>query len=125
MNGTMRLVVVEDDAALRTALGAFFKSAGVDVIALSGDGQDALDVLDSVHPDLILTDCQMPRMDGISLVRHLRARGDRTPVIMMSGQTDPHVREMALRAGVSRYLTKPLALPTLNQIIDQTLGTAA
>jgi CheY-like chemotaxis protein len=121
----MRIVVVEDDIALRQALGSFFKSIGVEVVAESGDGQEALDVLGSVHPDLILTDCQMPRMDGISLVRHLRARGDETPVIMMSGQTDPHVRDMALRAGVSEYLTKPLSLPMLNRVIDQNLGHAA
>src|SRR5687768_6853567 len=106
MKGRMRIVVVEDDENLRLALGAFFRSIGVDVIAQSGDGQEALDLLGSVHADLILTDCQMPRMDGISLVRNLRARGDRTPVIMMSGQTDPTVREMAFRAGVSQYLSK-------------------
>ena len=124
----MRLVLVEDDAALRSALGAFFKSVGVEVMAAPGDGQEALDLLgslESVRPDLILTDCQMPRMDGISLVRHLRERGDFTPVIMMSGQTDPTVRELALRAGVREYLSKPLSLPTLNRVIGQTLGTAA
>jgi DNA-binding response OmpR family regulator len=123
----MRLVVVEDDALLRHALAAFFKGSGMELVATSADGADALALLSSksIRADLILTDCQMPRMDGIALVRHLRARGDRTPVIMMSGQTDPAVREQAMQAGVSRYLTKPLAMRTLSQIIDQTLGTAA
>jgi DNA-binding response OmpR family regulator len=120
----MRVVLVEDDATLRHALEAYFRHAGVEV-AQSCDGQEALDLLGSIHPDLILTDCQMPRLDGINLVRLLRARGDQTPVIMMSGQTDPTIREQALAAGVSHYLTKPLTLPTLNRIIDQTLGTAA
>ena len=125
MKMVMRIVVVEDDAALRQALGAFFKSMGVEVLAASEDGLEALHLLGSIHPDLILTDCQMPKMDGISLVRHLRARGDYTPVIMMSGQTDPTVRRMALDAGVSQYLSKPLSLPLLNRVIGQTLGTAA
>jgi two-component system response regulator len=121
----MHLVVVEDDPLLRQALAAFFKSNGVEMVATSTDGADALELLSSTRADLILTDCQMPRMDGIALVRHLRARGDRTPIIMMSGQTDPAIRNMALHAGVNRYLTKPLVLPTLTQVIDQTLNTAA
>ena len=122
----MRIVVVEDDAQLRTVLTVFLRGMGVDVIAQSGDGQEALDTLRSLHPDLILTDCQMPRVDGISLVRALRARGDDTPVIMISGQTDPTVRGMALAAGVSQYLTKPLSPGLLNLAIAQTLsGTAA
>src|SRR4051812_768406 len=121
----MRVLVVEDDDMLRHALGAYFRSMGAEVVAQSADGQDALKQLGSVHPDLILTDCQMPRMDGISLVRQLRARGDRTPIIMLSGQTDPTVRELALKAGVSQYLSKPLSMPALNRAIGQTLGTAA
>jgi len=122
----MRVVLVEDDAPLRQALQSFFRSTGVQVLAQPADGQEALDILGTVHPDLIITDCQMPRMDGISLVRHLRARGDQTPVIMMSGQHDPRVRELALQAGVASYLDKPLSMPALNHAIGHALnGTAA
>lgn len=119
-------MLVEDDAALRQTLGAFFRSCGVEVLAQSADGLEALDLLSALQPDLILTDCQMPRMDGITLVRQLRARGDCTPVIMMSGQTDPVIRAMALEAGVSEYLSKPLSLATLSRLISQTMhGHAA
>ena len=116
----MRIVVVEDDENLRQALGAFFRSMGVEVVAQSSDGQEALDLLGSVHPDLILTDCQMPRMDGISLVRHLRARGDRTPVIMISCQQDPQIVALAYQAGVDHYLPKPLTPASLTMAIGQT-----
>jgi len=125
MNSLMRVLLVEDDVPLRQALVVFFRSAGIDVIALPSDGQEALDMLGTIHPDLIITDCQMPRMDGISLVRHLRARGDQTPVIMMSGQHDPRVREMALKAGVAHYLDKPLSLPALNSAIANTAAGSA
>jgi CheY-like chemotaxis protein len=123
----MRVVVVEDDAQLRTALTVFFRSMGAVVLAQSGDGQDALDRLDEgLSPDLILTDCQMPRLDGISMVRLLRERGDSTPVIMMTGQTDPQVEALALAAGVNRFVHKPLSAGTLNLAIIQTFrGTAA
>ncbi|HYO10768.1 MAG TPA: response regulator [Tepidisphaeraceae bacterium] len=124
----MRVVVVEDDVQLRTVLAVFFRSMGAEVLAQSGDGQDALERLeqDALQPDLILTDCQMPRLDGISMVRQLRQRGDQTPVIMMSGQTDPQVQQLALNAGVNQWLTKPLSVGTLNLAIVQTFrGTAA
>jgi len=123
---SMRVVLVEDDVALRHTLGAFFRSCGVEVLAQSADGLEALNLLSALQPDLILTDCQMPRMDGITLVRQLRARGDCTPVIMMSGQTDPVIRAMAIEAGVSEYLSKPLSLATLSRLIYQTMhGHAA
>src|SRR5439155_23191111 len=80
---------------------------GAQIIAQPHDGQEALDLLRRVHPDLILTDCQMPRLDGIALVKRLRERGDYTPIIMLSGQSDPDTRQLALDAGVNRYLSKP------------------
>ena len=122
----MRVVVVEDDLRLRSVLAVFFRSIGADVLAAPADGLEALELLESLHPDLIVTDCQMPRLDGISLVRRLRARGDRTPIIMLSGQTEPTIRNLALSAGANQYLTKPLNAGALNIAIVQTLrGTAA
>ena len=121
----MRVVIVEDDVQMRTALGLILRGFGVEVIAEIGDGQTALDALKTQHPDLILTDCQMPKLDGISLVRQLRARGDQTPVIMISGRHEPQVKQMALSAGVSQYLFKPLSTATLRQAIGQTLAGKA
>ena len=120
------MVVVEDDAQLRGALTASLRGMGIEILAQSGDGLEALDALADLHPDLILTDCQMPRLDGISLVRRLRQRGDETPVIMISGQDDPQVRTLAMAAGVTQYLRKPLSVGSLNLALIQTFpGTAA
>ena len=122
----LRVVVVEDDVQLRQALTASLRSMGIEVLAQSCDGLEALDALADLHPDLILTDCQMPRLDGISLVRRLRQRGDDTPVIMISGQDDPQVRNLAMAAGVNQYLRKPLSVGSLNLALIQTFpGTAA
>ena len=119
----MRVLVIEDDAQLRSVMGIFLRSLGAQVLAEIADGKAALEHLTSQQndrPDLILTDCQMPRMDGISLVRHLRARGDRTPVIMISGQQDPRIVALAYAAGVDHYLPKPLTTDSLTMAIDQT-----
>jgi CheY-like chemotaxis protein len=127
MISVMRIAIVEDDAQLRTVLAVFLRGMGAEVVAQSCDGQEALEILaeGDVQPDLILTDCQMPRLDGISLVRRLRARGDQTPIIMISGQGDPTVRQLALAAGVNRYLDKPLSPCNLNLAIIQTLPSTA
>jgi CheY-like chemotaxis protein len=116
----MRVLLVEDDTQLRTVLSIFCRTLGVEVLAELADGVEALETLRTLQPDLILTDCQMPRMDGIALVRQLRARGDRTPVIMISGQHDPQVVARAYAAGVSHYLPKPLSTTSLTNAIGQT-----
>ena len=124
--GEMRLVIVEDDAMLRSTLGLIVRGLGVDVLAEIPDGQAALDLLISERPDLILTDCQMPRLDGIGLVRRLRARGDATPVIMISGQRDQQIKDLALAAGVNQYLFKPLSSTVLKSALHSALpGWAA
>ena len=117
----MRVIVVEDDTQFRIALGLTLRRLGVEVLAEIPDGQAALEWLRGEHPDLILTDCQMPRLDGIALVKRLRARGDHTPVIMISGQTEEQIIEIALKAGVSQYLAKPLSTPMLEQAIERTI----
>ena len=128
----MRVVVVEDDRLLRSVLATYCRSIGMQVVAEAQDGQAALELLTDAHhpaiepPDLILTDCQMPRLDGISLVRQLRARGDDTPVIMLSGQQDARVIDTALAAGVNCFLPKPLSTASLQDALSQTFpGWAA
>ena len=122
----VRVIIVEDDAQFRVALGLTLKRMGADVLAEIADGQAALEWLNRQHPDLILTDCQMPRLDGIALVRRLRARGDQTPVIMISGQTEERIIKIALAAGVDQYLAKPFSTPMLQAAIERTVpGWAA
>ena len=120
----MHALVIDDDARLRQVLTRLLRTGGFDTVDEAADGEEALRTLTSVHPDLILTDCQMPRMDGIAFVRQLRARGDRTPVIMLSGQGDPHLVVTAVRAGVNNYLPKPIHPDVLFEKIEQTLGSS-
>ena len=125
----LRVVVVEDDRALRLILASWCRSIGMNVLAEFPDGQAAFDLLsadDEPNPDLILTDCQMPRMDGIALVRQLRARGNDTPVIMLSGHQDACIADLARAAGVNCFVPKPLSTQSLHDALAQTLpGWAA
>jgi CheY-like chemotaxis protein len=120
----MHVLVIDDDARLRQVLARLLRSCGSIDVHEAADGEEALAALPALHPDLILTDCHMPRMDGIAFVRLLRARGDQTPVIMLSGHGDPHLIVTAIKAGVNNYLPKPINPEVLFEKIEQTLGAA-
>jgi DNA-binding response OmpR family regulator len=120
----MRVMLVDDDAAMRQVLARFLASAGFRAVEEVSDGQEALARLETAHVDLIITDCNMPRMDGIAFVSALRARGDLTPVIMLSGQDDPQMVVRAIRAGVNNYVPKPIHPENLFDKIWQTMGTS-
>jgi DNA-binding response OmpR family regulator len=121
----MHVLLVDDDVPLRQVLARFLHGAGVDTISEADDGEAALAALERIRPDLVLTDCEMPRLDGISLVHRLRARGNAVPVIMLSAQGDPHVIVTAIKAGVNNYLHKPFHPDLLLEKIRQTMGIDA
>ena len=115
----MRVMLVDDDARMRLVLAKMLESAGMRVTYALGDGEEALARLGELAEDpamegvdLLITDCRMPRMDGIQLVTALRARGDLTPVIMLSGEHDPHLVVRAIKrcraAGMNGHVPKPL-----------------
>ena len=118
----MRVMLVDDDARMRQVLAKLLKASGFDCIEEVSDGQQALNRLQEIHVDLIVTDCAMPRMDGITFVTSLRAKGDSTPIIMLSGQDDPQLVVRAIKAGVNNYVPKPIHPENLFEKIWQTLG---
>jgi DNA-binding response OmpR family regulator len=120
----MRVMLVDDDARMREVLARLLASTGFRAVEQVGDGEEALLRLATVHVDLIITDCSMPRMDGVAFVTALRAKGDLTPVIMLSGQDDPQLIVRAIRAGVNNYVPKPIHPENLFEKIRQTLGAA-
>jgi two-component system chemotaxis response regulator CheY len=120
----MRIMIVDDDARMRQALTRLLQNAGFQSVEQASDGQEALDrVVSAVtHVDLIITDCAMPRLDGLAFVRALRTRGDHTPVIMISGEHNPDLVIQAIKAGVNNYVPKPIHVQSLIEKIWQTLG---
>jgi DNA-binding response OmpR family regulator len=120
----MRVMLVDDDARMRQVLARFLASAGFRAVDEVGDGEEALAHLAVTRVDLIITDCNMPRMDGLAFVTVLRGRGDTTPVIMLSGQDDPQLIVRAIRAGVNNYVPKPIHPENLFEKIWQTMGTS-
>ncbi|MBT2449826.1 response regulator transcription factor [Streptomyces sp. ISL-43] len=107
-----RILVVDDEPAVREALrrSLAFEGYGVQTAV---DGLDALDKAASYAPDLIILDIQMPRMDGLTAARRLRASGSTTPVLMLTARDTVGDRVTGLDAGADDYLVKPFELDEL------------
>jgi two-component system OmpR family response regulator len=109
----MHLLVVEDDARLGRLLVRLF-SEDRHVVELAGTGRDGLDVADSLATlDAIILDVGLPDLDGLEVARRIRARGSRTPIIMLTARDGLTDRVAGLDAGADDYLTKPFAYEEL------------
>jgi CheY-like chemotaxis protein len=85
-NTAFRLLVVDDDATIRNITSTMLAEQGYEVLTAE-DGQRALDLLPEFQPDLVVTDLRMPRMSGFELLKVLRERVPRIPVIAVSGDS--------------------------------------
>lgn len=108
----MRVLVVDDEPAVRTALERALRAEGYSV-ALAADGREALEAVAHGAPDVMVLDVLMPALDGLQTCRELRARGDRTPVLMLTARDAVLDRVEGLDAGADDYLLKPFALEEL------------
>jgi CheY-like chemotaxis protein len=109
MNGPALILIVEDNEANRLLASAVLEREGFRV-EMAGSAQEALELLDSTAPDLILMDVQLPGMDGLSLTRRLK--GDQKtaaiPVVALTALAMMGDRERTLEAGCSGYISKPI-----------------
>jgi len=108
----VRVLVVDDEPQLRRALERALKLEGYEV-EVAADGDEALDAVASAPRDAIVLDVLMPNRDGLSVCRELRARGDRTPVLMLTARDAVQDRVDGLDAGADDYVVKPFALEEL------------
>jgi two-component system, OmpR family, response regulator MprA len=108
----MRVLVVDDDPAVRESLRRSLAFNGYQV-ELADDGEHALRQVAVTHPDAVVLDVMMPRMDGLAACRALRAAGDDVPVLMLTARDEVSDRVAGLDAGADDYLPKPFALEEL------------
>jgi len=108
-DNTKKVMVVDDVQHMRELLSLILKNEGYDVIE-SVNGKDALAKLDGLSIDMLITDLNMPVMNGFELVKRLRNRDDfhSTPVIMVSSENHEAIKEKARHIGVNEWIIKPL-----------------
>jgi two-component system response regulator MprA len=108
----VRVLVVDDDSAVRRSLSTALGRDGYEVLAAEG-GNAALARLVAASVDAIVLDVAMPEPNGLEVCRRLRARGDRTPILMLTARDLIDDRVAGLDAGADDYLVKPFALAEL------------
>jgi two-component system response regulator MprA len=111
-DGGVLVLIVEDDPAVRESLERCLGFEGYDVVS-SVDGEAGLAASALHHPDAILLDLQLPRMDGLEVCRRIRASGDGVPILMLTARDATRDRVSGLDAGADDYLPKPFALEEL------------
>ena len=120
----MRILLVDDDRRARRTLRHLLQLCSFQVFE-ADNGLDALALLDGREMDVILTDCHMPEIDGMTMTRRLRQAGRTTPVVMLSGDGDPTVRRQAAAAGVNAFVDKPFDPDQLMSLLHEVAGHLA
>ncbi len=108
----MRILVVDDDRAVRESLRRSLEFNGYQV-ELAGDGAQALEAIIANRPDAMVLDVMMPRLDGLEVARRLRSTGDDLPILVLTARDTVSDRVSGLDAGADDYLPKPFALEEL------------
>ena len=120
-----RILVVEDEAVMRTFTVNTLRRMGVQTIETCADGASALKLVDSFKPDLVLTDIHMAPMGGLEFVQKLREHSNtalrKTRVIFMSADSSSATLEAALPLGTFGYIVKPPRLETLQPKLEAAL----
>jgi two-component system response regulator MprA len=123
-----QLLVVDDEPPMRAALKRALELGGFQV-TLAADGNEGLSSAAEVNPDLVVLDVLMPDLDGLEVCRAIRARGSRTPILMLTARDAVADRVEGLEAGADDYLVKPFALEELlarvRALLRRTGGTVA
>ncbi|WP_336211755.1 response regulator transcription factor [Nonomuraea sp. LPB2021202275-12-8] len=120
MARVIRVLLVDDDALVRAGLSMMLDgTAGITVVAEAADGQEAITATDAHAPDVVLMDLRMPRVDGITATRRLRARARPPEVIVLTTfDTDENILH-ALRAGASGFLLKDTPPPQIVEAVTR------
>jgi DNA-binding response OmpR family regulator len=108
-----KILLVEDDDRLAEA----FQQALIQhhyTVEVANDGQDAWEMVEMAHYDLIVLDWMLPSLDGIDLCKQLRIRGDQTPVLLLTARDSSDSRIIGLDAGVDDYVAKPISFQELH-----------
>lgn len=108
----MKILVVDDEQAVRESLRRSLKFNGYEVI-LAADGVQAVEMVHSEHPELLILDVMMPNMDGLEVCRTLRSEGWDRPILVLTARDGVSDRVAGLDAGADDYLPKPFALEEL------------
>ena len=120
----LRVVIAEDEALIRMDLAEMLAEEGYDVVGAAADGEQAVELVTSLRPDLAVFDVKMPKLDGISAAEQV-ARGRIAPVLILTAFSQRELVERARDAGAMAYLVKPFGKADLVPAIEMAVSRFA
>ncbi len=115
------ILIIDDEATLAKNIKTYLSRHGYDA-QVAASGEEGLAQLDGFKPDVVLLDYQMPGLNGLEVLRRIRAEAPHIKVIMLTGHGGVEVAVEAMKAGAYDYLTKPVVLGELKLLLDKTVG---
>ncbi|MEI8156913.1 MAG: sigma-54 dependent transcriptional regulator [Burkholderiales bacterium] len=115
------LLVIEDELVLAKNIAKFFEKSG-HLVEVAHDGLLGLQAAARVQPDVVIVDFQLPGMDGLEVIRALRANDDPPRIIMVTGHASVNLAVEAMKAGSMDLLTKPVTLQSLKDVVERALS---
>lgn len=119
-----RVLIAEDEALIRMDLSEMLREEGYDVVGEAGDGQEAVELAESLHPDLVIMDVKMPRRDGIDAATEIAAKRI-APIVILTAFSQRDLVEKARDAGAMAYLVKPFSASDLIPAIELAMSRFA
>lgn len=119
----LRVLVVDDDANIRLLIAEQLREACCRVFTAS-DGEEAVEILEREPVDLLVTDYEMPRMNGLELIRWSQARLPHLPTVLITGHEPETVAAEGWRCGTLRMLRKPFSVEHLLLLVGELCGAA-
>lgn len=117
-----RVLLADDHQMLRQAVRRALEDSGIDVIGEAGDGDQAVMLTQTLHPDVVLMDVSMPVLDGIEACRRISDAGSPSKVLVLTMHDEDALRAKALRAGAAGFLTKDCEL---KEVVDAVRAVAS
>jgi len=121
----MKVLLVDDSGTMRTIQKRCLNKLGIEDVAEAEDGVQALQIFETAHFDVVMTDWNMPNMDGLTLLKEIRQRNKQIPVIMITTEAERARVVTAIQAGVSDYLVKPFTADGLKEKLEKWVSVTA
>ena len=126
--GDIRVLVIDGQRGMRSILRQLLAQIGIEDVIEARNGEEALEIIDqagTVEPDVIICDLHLDKLDGMELCNIFRLDKDRvTPIIIVTGESDEFLHEVARQVGAVEVLTKPVSAPDLLEQIQAAIGFA-
>ena len=117
-----KVLVIDDEPTVRTLLDMLLRPKGYEVM-LADNGWTGLRLYRQEHPDVILLDLKMPKLDGITVLKKIRSVNPEQPVIVMTGDTSPEKEQQVRSLGVSEFIVKGSSLHAVEDTLKHLLKT--